>query len=424
MRLPPPFRRRPTAATRVPALRAPRPAAWWIVPAALAVAATVYGVAWWLLAGLPAAPTAQQAAEAAARSEIIRTALAAGAGSGAAITLMLAFRRQRHQELDAHVTADLAERNAELAVQVARQNERDATERRITELYTKAAEQLGHDKAAVRLAGLYALERLAQDNPGHRQTVVNVVCAYLRMPYTLPRLPDPGRARRDVFRRYRTTGKTSTPAAAVPAAGADPEGERQVRLTAQRVLADHLRDERPFGERETVPAGERHWTGIRVDLTGALLIDLDFSRCTTTEAVFRDASFSGDADFAYATFSGDAAFQRATFSGGARFDRAVFAGSAGFGQATFSADAWFDGTTFSAIAWFEGATFTDTAWFIDATFSPDTEFAGATFAEEAMLTGSRVVGKPDPHWEAERRWPAGWTVVRDPDGDGFLESQP
>ena len=58
----------------------------------------------------------------------------------------------------------------------------DATERRVTELYTKAADQLGSDKAPVRLAGLYAMERLAQDNPSERQTIVNVICAYLQMP--------------------------------------------------------------------------------------------------------------------------------------------------------------------------------------------------------------------------------------------------
>ena len=89
-----------------------------------------------------------------------------GAGAGAAVGLMLAFRRQHHQEI-ATVLTDL-----------------DATERRITELYAKAVEQLGSDKAPVRLGGLYALERLAQDNPAHHQTIVNVICAYLRMPFS------------------------------------------------------------------------------------------------------------------------------------------------------------------------------------------------------------------------------------------------
>jgi hypothetical protein len=101
-----------------------------------------------------------------ARLDAVRTGLAVGASIGAAAGLMLAFRRQHHQEIATELT------------------DRDATERRITELYTKAVEQLGSDKAPVRLGGLYALERLAQDNPAHRHTIVNVICAYLRMPFS------------------------------------------------------------------------------------------------------------------------------------------------------------------------------------------------------------------------------------------------
>src|SRR4051794_12578663 len=56
----------------------------------------------------------------------------------------------------------------------------------VTETYTRAVEQLGHDEAPVRLGALHSLERLAQDNPSRRQTVVDVLCAYLRLPYTPP----------------------------------------------------------------------------------------------------------------------------------------------------------------------------------------------------------------------------------------------
>ncbi|MFE3448728.1 hypothetical protein ACFXJ8_07295 [Nonomuraea sp. NPDC059194] len=131
----------------------------------------------------------------------MRTALAAGAGVGAAVTLMLAFRRQRHQEIAAaHAT-------------------HDATKRRVTELYTKAAEQLGSDKAAVRLAGLHALERLAQDNRGHRQTIVNVICAYLRMPYDPPEpepAPDPERERKAALRAARRRYQAARAGRALP----------------------------------------------------------------------------------------------------------------------------------------------------------------------------------------------------------------
>ncbi|WP_245804945.1 hypothetical protein [Amycolatopsis australiensis] len=78
--------------------------------------------------------------------------------------LLLAARRQRSAELDLV------------------QKDHDATERRVTEIYGKAADQLGSDKAPVRLAGLCALERLAGGYAEHRQTIVNVRCSYVRMP--------------------------------------------------------------------------------------------------------------------------------------------------------------------------------------------------------------------------------------------------
>src|SRR5579859_2706359 len=60
--------------------------------------------------------------------------------------------------------------------------------RTLNERFTTAAEQLGNDKPAVRLAGVYAIAGLADDWKENRQTCVDVLCAYLRMPYEA----DPG----------------------------------------------------------------------------------------------------------------------------------------------------------------------------------------------------------------------------------------
>src|SRR5215469_15979102 len=60
--------------------------------------------------------------------------------------------------------------------------------RTLNERFATAAEQLGSEKPAVRLAGVYAMAGLADDWKENRQTCVNVLCAYLRMPYE----PDPG----------------------------------------------------------------------------------------------------------------------------------------------------------------------------------------------------------------------------------------
>lgn len=70
--------------------------------------------------------------------DLIRTA--GGLMARAVLALLLAARRQAHTE-------------------------RDASEQRITELYARAIEQLGAEKAPVRLGALHVLERLAQNNP-------------------------------------------------------------------------------------------------------------------------------------------------------------------------------------------------------------------------------------------------------------------
>ncbi|TDD32198.1 pentapeptide repeat-containing protein [Nonomuraea terrae] len=402
------------------------------MPIALLVVGVIGGVAWWLLFKDNPGLT-----DARGRQGALQTALAAGAGVGAAVTLMLAFRRQRHQEHTAHVTAhlterntelakrnaDLADRNAALSEQVAEHNKHDATERRVTDLYTKAAEQLGHDKAAVRLAGLYALERLAQDNPDHRQTIVNVICAYLRMPYTPPTPVDPEEERktalREARRRYHAArtykGIAGTAAGPSPmSAEADPEGERQVRLTAQGILADHLRDRRPAEERDAAPEDSRFWPGMGIDLTGATLMEIDFEYCHPVAATFDGATFLGNAWFRWATFAGEASFARATFSRSAWFETATFSKSAWFRRVTFSGEASFREVTFSEQASFNGATFSEGASFAKATFSWHTAFAQATLSKanfaEAVVRAS----------DADYIWPTGWHLETLPDGTGRL----
>lgn len=166
-----------------------------------------------LLAAVPVDPQRPEV-----KVDLIKTALSVGAGTGGVVALVLAGRRGWSTE-------------------------HDATERRITELYTKAVEQLGSDKAPVRLGGLYALERLAQANPGNRQTIVEVICAYLRMPYTAPQ---PGAPRRLGLPRPVRPGHRHThhrrpePAPSATVTADRSIEERQVRLTAQRILEDHL----------------------------------------------------------------------------------------------------------------------------------------------------------------------------------------
>src|SRR5207302_1792565 len=117
-------------------------------------------------------------------------------------------------------------------------------------------------------------------------------------------------------------------------AGRDPHEEMQVRLTAQRILTDHLTLPAEISKKEAdkliADATQTFWPDLRLDLTGAILFDFQLSRGHVREAAF---------------------------------NRATFSGAAGFNGATFSGGAWFDGATFSGGAWFDGATFSSAAWF-------------------------------------------------------------
>jgi len=116
-------------------------------------------------------------------------------------------------------------------------------------------------------------------------------------------------------------------------AGDDRRQERQVRLTAQRILAAHLQAE-PKGRRGK-PSNPKFWPDIDLDLTGATLLDcrLDGCRLRTGTFTFTDAHFTGDATFGEVTFTGDAGFNQVTFTGDARFDKATFTGNARFDDA-------------------------------------------------------------------------------------------
>lgn len=399
----------------------PRPA-WWVFVLIGALGLVALATLFWCVPLLVPGDGTGDAARAARTSGVatLRAAvLAGGLGLAAVLTLLFhartAHTTEQNLQLALRTQADArreAERQAEDRARDLALREEDARERRVTELYAAAADQLGSDKAPVRLAGLYALERLARTTPDQRRTTVDVWCAYLRMPYS------PEDAARE---------------------------EREVRRTAQRLIATHLHADTA-----------KHWPEVvDLDLTGAVLEDLDLSRChlparTTLAgaelvgrtsfaearftgrvryegatfrgpahfdgarfdhaASFVDARFEDIAWFADAAFDGTARFDGADFAGRARFTRAAFQEGARFREARF-VRARFDGAVFAGDAWFTEAGFEGGADFGDATFSGDVLFRGATFTDVPRFDGARA--RPGGHG-----WPAGRRLSPEVDGEG------
>ncbi|WAL67679.1 pentapeptide repeat-containing protein [Amycolatopsis cynarae] len=303
-----------------------------------------------------------------ARLEGIRTVGTIVLGAGGAVALLLTARRQQTAE------HDLATKRFDLLLreQANEDIRHDAAERRITELYLKSVEQLGSEKAPVRLAGLYALDRLAQDNPRQRQTIVNVISAYLRMPYALPSPPSP--ADHDSRDEYKHELE-----------------ELEVRLTAQNILTDHLT---PTGD------PERFWRDIDLNLNSATLIDFSLRECEIRRSNFSKSTFTGETMFLGVDFTSEARFQGATFKGQAWFNNANFAGDVRFNSVTFEEDARFEKSTFIGAvtfrdsiflgkARFDQSSFTGVAVFTGANFSSSTNFSQASFVNDAWLPSAQ-----------------------------------
>src|SRR4051812_25863429 len=157
----------PGAAPR-PRLRELSSKTMWLTAVVIVVlTAGAVVVSWW-----PATRGLNGADLVSARLDALKVGLSVAVGSGGVVALYFSWRRQHSTE------ADLDNRERALAHQqevaaatmahqarVAQATEHDAAERRLTELYLKAVEQLGSAQAAIRHGGLYALERVAQDNP-------------------------------------------------------------------------------------------------------------------------------------------------------------------------------------------------------------------------------------------------------------------
>ncbi|MFF4787902.1 pentapeptide repeat-containing protein [Streptomyces griseorubiginosus] len=290
---------------------------------ALLVAAAVFSTGWDLLGAHRLKP--EHRIDSKTLFDLVKLSFGVVAGAGALVALVVAYRRQRVDEDGAL---------------------REAT-RLHTERFTTAVSQLGEESAAVRLGGVHALASLADDAPTRelRQTCIDVLCAYLRLPYTAETdLPDGDTGARHTYRAL-----------------------REVRHTVIRLIRDHLR---------LPPEHPRSWQGCDLDFTG-----VTFDGGDLTGAVFS----GGNVSFAEAVFSGGAIdFIGAVFSGGnVSFRRAVFSGGAiDFNRAVFSA-----GNVSFIGAVFPGGL----ATFMNATFSGGTvDFIGARFSSSMVyLTGAR-----------------------------------
>jgi hypothetical protein len=198
----------------------------------------------------------------------------------------------------AQAAQDSVDVNRETAAGVASRADAEALSKR----YQDAANQLGHAKAAVRLAGVYAMSRLADDWPEQRAVCVDLMCAYLRMPWT--------------------------------AASSDPEepGEVEVRRSIVSVIRTHLQ-----------PGDDnRNWRQLKFDFTGAKLRDVDLSGSVFGWPVsFAGAVFEGTCYLYEVSFLHGADLSGSTVNGRLKVS-AVVTSTIDLSNTTVASGAWLD----------------------------------------------------------------------------------
>lgn len=258
------------------------------------------------------------------RIDVARMSLTVAAGFGGLVALVVSYRKQR-----------------------------DLEEGRFVERFSAASEQLGHNDAAVRMAGVYAMAGVVDRTRKmeQRQQCVDVLCGYLRLPY------DPGLVQDHqtlkIVRDVPDLNKTEEIHYQYR------QNDREVRKTIVRIIANRLRIE-----------NSRTWSKFSFDFTGAYLFEANFS----------NAQFSGASTSFYGTiFSGmSTSFARTRFSGvRTRFEGAKFSGK----------NIWFGGAIFDG----------ESTSFSDAIFGGDhTSFSGAIFSGERVSFESAIfIGETD-----------------------------
>ena len=298
------------------------------------------------------------------------------------------------------------------------------------ERYAKAVEQLGDEKAPVRMGGVYTLVGLVDDwleekslSDDERlkegQAIINNLCAYIRSPFTLVSYYDElSQASPTPEGIYKDKEEEFYADKAVL------ESEADVRLGIIKEIHDHIQASRennwgPWSNFEYNFSGSVFFYPVeltnsyykkpvnfsgshyykKVDFSGstyekdATFSNSNFRSTYEGEANFSSSTYEGWADFTGSTYEGWAYFTGSTYEGRAYFYDSTYEGRADFYGSTYESGADFYGSTYEDGAYFTGSTYEDGAYFTGSTYKGRADFTGSTYEDGAYFTGSTYKGR-------------------------------
>jgi len=325
---------------------------------------------------------------------------------GAALVLLETYRKNTNDRAKANANIKAALKNQEHQAEVLKEQIRQFDENAFKERkaerrerYTKAVEQLGDEKAPVRMGGVYTLvglvdewleEKSLSDDERFKegQVIINNLCAYIRSPFTLTSYYD---ELSEDAPSLEGSYKDKKEEFYVDKAILDSEAD--VRLSIIKEIHDRLQ-----GPDKNTPGA---WSDFEYDFSGSTFfypIDLtnsyyakpiNFSGSTYEGgADFRDSTYKDVADFRDSTYQGEANFTDSTYQGEANFTDSTYQGEANFNDSTYQAWANFNDSTYQAWANFNDSTYQGDANFRDSTYTSWANFRGSTYEGEADFRGS------------------------------------
>ena len=259
--------------------------------------------------------------------------------------------------------------------------------------YLKALELLGNTSAITRLGGVRVLVQLADEwladasipapvGREQAQMIVDMLCAYVRLPFPLarncPQVPasTPERSSDTGMARQHRIDE------------AEYLAEVQVRSRILAEIRGRVRQPQPL--EDAAAGGEATpgpWSGFDFDFSGTEFFDtVDFSGCCWDgRLTFAGSTFYGAASFSNSVYRGQAgvSFEECTYRAGtcpeatapvgADFSGSYYGGFVSFAGSTYEADACFSGSVYCA-----GADAQDCTYMADSMFSGCTHYGPVT----------------------------------------------
>ena len=323
--------------------------------------------------------------------------------TGGLIALIALGETRRKNDNDREAAENLRAHQENMLIQQKEQFEANSFKERKAERrerYTKAVEQLGDEKAPVRMGGVYTFVGLVdewleeesiekyEDRLKEGQVIINNLCAYIRSPFTLAS-------------RYDELSKDNPISEGIYKDNqqkfysdkAELKAEADVRLGIIQEIHDRIQ----VPDKNTPGA----WSDFEYDFSGSTFfypIDLtnsyyakpiNFSGSTYEGgANFSDSTYQGWADFSDSTYQGEANFNDSSYKGGAYFSASSYKGWADFTRSTYQGWADFSDSSYKGGAYFSDSTYQDEAYFSDSTYQGWANFSDSTYQDEVYFHSS------------------------------------